>query len=360
MCIFVLYIALYVAHALYLGKTVYGDGIFYFSWLRSTVVDTSVDFANEYKHFTVTQPITPLGAMGNKYSIGPAILWSPHYLMIHTLIRGDGYTFPYQLVVGLTTILYTVFGFVLLYRLLPGTDTGKLLIVVAIAAATHLLFYGSVDAVNSHGLSFFAAALFLSFVLATKPNWTALGFALAVLAMIRLQDAAYILVLLPYWKKIYVKQFAVGFLIAFTPQLVAWYALYGSPWTNPYLAGGESFDLLRLHILEVLFSPENGLFLWTPIALLGFIGLITKKILYWNFLLVFLAELLIVASWSTWWQGASYSGRMFVSTLPLLAFGLTPGINWLIKIVGVHVALLFIATFGALNILSILYFLLSH
>lgn len=343
-----------------MGKTVYGDGIFYFSWVRSIVLDHSIDFSQEYQHFGATQPVAPTGLPGNKYSIGTALLWTPAFITTHGIVKGTGYALPYQLAVGITNVLLTLFAFALLLRILPGSFESKILTIFAISVATNLFFYGSVDAANSHALSFFAAVLYLCFALTKSPKWIAIGISLGLLASIRLQDVIYILILVPHWKKIRYSKLVTGFLVAFAPQLVAWSALYGNPWTNPYLAGGESFNPFKLHTLEVLFSLENGLFLWTPVALLGFIGLVAKRTLYWNFLLVFLVQLCIVASWSTWWQGASYSGRMFVSTLPLLAFGLTPGINWLMNIVGSQVTLLFIATLGALNVLSIFYFLLTH
>jgi hypothetical protein len=36
----------------------------------------------------------------------------------------------------------------------------------------------------------------------------------------------------------------------------------------------------------------------------------------------------LVASWSHWWAGASFGHRMFISTLPHLAVGLTGILNW--------------------------------
>ena len=72
--------------------------------------------------------------------------------------------------------------------------------------------------------------------------------------------------------------------------------------------------------------PSSGLFLWTPLIILCVVGLFyfEKKntTIGLPILILFLFELYAVASWSTWWQGASFSGRMFVSSLPVLAVGL--------------------------------------
>jgi hypothetical protein len=73
-------------------------------------------------------------------------------------------------------------------------------------------------------------------------------------------------------------------------------------------------------------------------------------------------ELIIIASWSTWWQGASYSGRMFIGMLPLIAFGLAE-IFRIIKnriFQGMFVNRMIIGSFGLINIIMIIRFLLSH
>ena len=355
-----IYLLGFLSHAAYLSKTVYGDGIFYYSWLRSTVVDHDTDFTNEYAHFGATQPKTHTGQLGNKYSIGPSLLWAPAFIATHSLIGGDGYTLPYQVAVGSMTVLLTIFALVLLYRLLSGPNETKIFAVLTIALATNIFFYGSIDTVNSHGVSFFVAVVYLSLLKAEKPNWIAIGAGLAGLCMIRLQDFIFVLLLIPHLRTIKIRELTIGFIVMFIPQFLAWNALYGNFWTNPYLAGGEKFSLLSPHILGVLFHIDSGLFLWTPVVALGAYGLWAQKNQYSWFLAVFICQLWLVASWSTWWQGASYSGRMFVSTLPLITYGLLDGITTLKKMYGNVVTALFVATLAALNSLSIIYFLLTH
>ncbi len=325
------YLLAFVSHAWHLKKTVYGDGIFYYSWLRSVVIDRDINFANEYAHFQVRQPLTTRGTYGNKYSIGPAIFWSPPYVMLHTALRGDGWGLPYQLAVGATSVLAAISGLALLTRLIGQPLPVVSLTILLIAGATNLLFYGSIDAVNSHALSFFAAVVFLNLLAATKRHWLAIGIALAILASVRLQDLVYVIALVPIQKHIHWKQLLLGFLLGFMPQLTSWWTLYGTL-ANPYLSGGEYFDLLRPHILGVLFSPQSGLFLWTPIVAVGVYGLVYPYVRKTQtemqvknrhiYLIIFGLQLYFIASWNTWWQGASISGRMFVSTLPLVAIGL--------------------------------------
>ncbi len=354
-----IYILGFFSHAFYLKKTVYGDGIFYYSWLRSIVIDKDVNFTDEYAHFHVQQPKTLQQLPANKYSVGPALLWSPLFIWIHSVMKSDGYNFWYQLAVGTTSILFTITGLILLFRLLNRyfSQTTSILAIIAIAFATNLFFYGSLDTVNSHSLSFFAACVYLSFLLAKEKNFFLIGISLGLLGIIRTQDIIYGILLLPFlrWRNIF--PLFTGFLILFSLQLIAWQILYGNFLTSPYLTGGEGFTWWQAHAFEVLFSPKSGLFFWTPILLLGCAGLFKKNKM---FLLVILLQVWIVASWSTWWQGASYGGRMFVSVLPLFAFGLA-NIFQLLQHYGWklnYFLLIIISPLSMLNVLFIFFFLL--
>ncbi len=365
------YIIGFFAHALYLKKTVYGDGVYYYSWLRSVVIDHDVRFTNEYAHLGGGQPKTALGTVGNKYSIGPAILWAPGYIAAHDLLRGDGYAFPYQLIVGIVSVLSTLFGLVLLWNLLKKYFSGTVAIATTatIAGASNLLFYGSIDAVNSHALTFFTATVYISLLLAKKKHWFATGIFLGLLGLIRTQDVLYAVLLIPVLGKSYfvrsVRNVFIGFFIIFLPQLVAWQLLYGKFWMSPYLTGSEGFNFWHPQIIGVLLSIRSGLFLWTPVTALGVAGFFTGKvkripIRFWMFA-VFILELYTVASWSTWWQGASYSGRMFVSSLPIFAFGLASIFSRLSDFTW-NQAYFFLTITGPLTIIngvSIIYFLLS-
>lgn len=356
-----IYVLGFFSHAFFLKKTVYGDGIFYYSWLRSIVVDHDLNFANEYKYSHATQPVTLSGTYGNKYSIGPALLWAPLYMTVHTILRGDGWSFPYQLSVGITSVFAALTGLVLLVRILQKKSQGIIgLTLLLVAGATNLLFYGSLDPVNSHALSFFAVTLLLALLASPSIEWVAVGVAVGLLASIRLQDVVFGLLLFPYRKKIQIIPLLYGLLLSLLPQLAAWYGVYGSL-ANPYLAGGEGFTFLHPHILPVLFSVRSGILLWTPVVAFGIAGLCINFRKNLAYIAVFVLELLFVSSWSTWWQGASVSGRMFVSSLPLVAIGLAsiilpiyPNRLWRAMLPALVLA------FGVANAMGIAYYLMTN
>lgn len=366
--IFLIYLLGFFTHAIYLKKTVYGDGIYYYSWLRSAVIDKDLYFTNEYSHFHSDQPLTPHHVPGNKYTVGPALLWLPGYFSIHRLVDGDGYTFPYQFTAGITCVFFVLFGLLLLYRLLLQrfSSTISIVSILSIAFATNLFFYGSLDTVNSHALSFFTTVLFLVFLFQHKRRWVLIGGILGLVGLIRTQDVVLGLLILPYVKPKELPMLLCGLFFGFLPQLVAWQQLYGTFWISPYLNGTEGFRFQPNHIFDVLFAPTNGLFLWTPITLIGCIGLWIKTYrtnkLYRLFFVVFLIEILITASWSSWLQGASYSGRMFVSSLPVLTFGVANFYQWLSRYrFGVmQFLLIFVIPLSTINMFLILFFLITH
>ncbi len=324
LCICAVYIAGFFAHALYLHRTVYGDGVYYYSWLS-------------------LQP--------SKFSVGPALFWAPAYLLTHN-----------QIIVGATSVLAIIFSLLLLWNLLLKyfSKTVSIMTVAAIAGASNLLFYGSIDVVNSHALTFFASTVFLILLLKRR-QWFAVGLSLGFLGLMRTQDLLFALLLIPYVTKKNIFYILSGVLFGFFPQIIAWRLATGKWFVSPYLNGTEGFNFLRPHILGVLFNLQDGLFLWTPITMIGVAGLFTKKRLL--MLSVFLLELFFVASWSTWWQGASYSGRMFVSSLPILAFGIAGMFSWLAryKWTKAYYLMIFIIPLTIINVTLIISFLLlSH
>ena len=349
-----------ISHAVFLQKTVYGDGIYYFSWLRSLVIEHNINFTGEYNRLGGNQPYLQDRMPANKYSIGPALLWTPGYISIHRFIRGDGYSFPYQLTVSVASVCAALFGLIILTRLTRDKSSTIMIVLLLLAFATNLFFYGSVDTVNSHAVTFFWASVFVVF-LAVKPiPWMAAGLALGALSATRLQDMLSILLVLPYLKTMNKKAFFAGLSIAFAPQIIVWYLLYGSL-VNPYLLGGEGFNVFSPHILGVLFGKENGLFLWTPVVFLGLIGLFLKRKTYFLPLIIIFLQIYLVSTWSTWWQGASYSGRMFVGILPLIYLGLVETVAPFSRIVKSEQTIFVLAlSLCGINTLLIISFLLLH
>lgn len=331
------------AYSLFTGynrQTVYGDGIFYYSWLRSIVIDRDINFTNEYAYFSVNQLPTKTGLIGNQFAIGPALFWSPAFLLVHTLLRGDGYGFWYQYAVGFINVLYFITGVILLARIVLKKNN-SLLPVLGFTIGTNLLFYGALDTVTSHAVSFFISSVLLSFLLEAKRSWFILGILCGVMGLIRIQDSAIILIpfLLLSFRLTFLSfrlvrnllTLFLGFIFPLSLQFFTWFLLYGD-FRIPYIERGYGFNFLHPEIFNVLFSTNNGLLLWTPLVAIALVGTIWSlfkqnclfpKSIHAVTLLYFLWQTYLISSWSIWWQGASYSGRMFISVIPFLFLGLT-------------------------------------
>lgn len=325
----------FAVHFFVVGKGVYGDGRYYYSYLPSLLIEHTLNLTNSFKHLGIVSFLTPLKLPANIYPIGPAIIWTIPFFVSHLLLMSfnvnDGYNNFYQFAIGIWNITLVFIGLYYLKKTLAELFSEKIAILTTstIFLATNLLFYGAVDVINSHSASFFASSLFFYYWLNKKIKLS--GVLLGLLVLIRPQDAIFIILPLSSLiieKRSYIKKFlivTITSMIAFSPQLLIWKILWGTWYVNPYLKV-ESFNLKSPQILGVLFNSSDGLFLWTPIVILCLIGLINfaikNKDMGIPFILLFLGQLYIVSSWSIWWQGSSYSGRMFISSLPILAFGI--------------------------------------
>lgn len=196
--------------------------------------------------------------------------------------------------------------------------------------------------------------------------------------MIRIQDSMFIffpaaLFLLSLFQEYRSKQLriypylkngiilSIGFFIPIIIQFFSWYLVYGDI-RIPYLERGYGFSFVDSSFFSVLISPNHGLFFWTPLLLFAVIGLLIKdsKLVALRTItfIFFLWQTYLIGSWSIWWQGASFSGRMFISLLPFLILGLANFLSFLER-KGVHqlLLILFIFFFSIVTILLSFYYL---
>src|SRR5262249_48828860 len=114
------------------GLVIRCDGLGYYAWLRSLLVDGDWSFDNEFDGHNVVGDFVPppgrrtaLGRRPYQWSVGPACVWALAVVPGHLGVRAlqgvglpwaaDGYTLPYQLLVGATSLLASFLGLGLLY-----------------------------------------------------------------------------------------------------------------------------------------------------------------------------------------------------------------------------------------------------
>ncbi len=114
--------------------------------------------------------------------------------------------------------------------------------------------------------------------------------------------------------------------VVFIPQFVTWKILYSRWLTIPQ--GGGFLDFTSPYWVDVLFSANHGFFNWTPLMILGFVGLLLGSrrdpLLFGGGLAVFVATVWINGSVAEghWAGDDAFGARRFVLVVPVMALGL--------------------------------------
>jgi len=310
-----LLIVLFVASLPAVTTRIYSsDEIQYFAYLRSAWFDRDLSFENEYRYFydrgiaksegfheTFLERTTATGRRINFGTVGCAILWAPFYAAGHIVARAsgapvDGFSRPYVAAVAYGSALYGFLAIALAVlaarRLGLDASRGAL----AVWLGTPLLFYMYVAPPFSHACSAFSVALFVYIWLRVRDEWSvrglaALGAAGALMAMVREQDAFFVVgpaldflwtaargrtasglrkAAHGHWTAVLAA--AVAFGAVFALQAATYVRLNGH--VGPHASVARKMNWAAPHALQVLFSPEHGFFVWTPLALIALAGLL--------------------------------------------------------------------------------------
>lgn len=328
------------------------DPICYFSYLPTLLLDRDLDFENEYlalddSGVLVQYPLTPLGRRPNGFSIGPSLAVSPFYLSAHGFLKltgkgpADGLSPPYQVSCFLGIACYSLAGLILLFHW-AKIFFSPLVAFVGTALAwfsSVAVFYAYPITFMPHAISSFFVLLFLYYAEKTREDgrgrrWILLGLFAGVMTLMRWQNVLFSLYLLPEIrgfrnKTIHASRivlFLFALVLVFFPQMIVWKRLYGQFLTVPQ--GGGFLVWTRPRILSILFSTFNGLFSWTPICLLGVLGLFpgmrepetrqAAKLL----LIMFLLQLYVNSAVFDWHGSWGFGMRRFMDCLPIFVLGI--------------------------------------
>ncbi|MGL5032191.1 MAG: hypothetical protein ACRC6M_00125, partial [Microcystaceae cyanobacterium] len=363
------------------GFGVFGDGLGYYTSLRSLLFDGNLQVSNEYSYYAqsasnfgggmrVPGPIPEY----SKYTLGLGIVLLPFFALGHILalflnlfgldIAPNGMTWPYELTYCLGSVSLGIAGLALSYRVARQyfSRTACAIAVGGIWFASPLTYYLFLEVSMSHAVSAFLIALFLYLTLTkiwltNRKLQIYLGLIIGLAAWVRPQDVLFLSVPVligwlgiekpnsdspPFqwsWQRlldpIYLKAIAViltAAMIMQLPQLFIYIWQYGGLNKIPYLEEGKamgyggSFHWFQPALIQVLFSGHRGLFIWHPITLLSAIGLGFAcrpfPRLAGSLLVGFSLQIYFIAAWWCWWQGASVGGRMFANSTLLFVWGL--------------------------------------
>lgn len=331
------------------------DAINHLEYVRSLVFDHDLDVRNDDvilggsmelpEEFDKTQI--------NMHGIGPAFVWLPLYLTAHGLCSFigqacTGASRPYLAAATLTSLCLTAFGLIAAYRLCLrfASRSAAFVATLGIAWGTFLFWYVTTEPTMSHNLSFATAALAL-LLIAREPDswrrWFFLGLVIGYSASVRWANGLLGVAALPtlFFPQRSQSRAALarsatalggGALLAFLPQMYAWFRIFGTPLLVP---NGEGFLDRPPAFLDILFSPHGGLFNWSPLLYLSIAGLFAWSRLSWRtalgYWLTLIGLYITNARVPDWWGGSSFGNRRFCTVLPALAVGLAIALDALAR-----------------------------
>jgi hypothetical protein len=294
------------------GLVIQWNGLGYYAWLRSLLIDHDWDFDNEFDEHNpqrcyVPPPSyrTPLDRRANQWSVGPACLWAITVVPGHFVLKisgvtpgswvADGYSLPYQLLVGGTSLLLAFAGLGFLYGIsrTQARPARAALAATLLTLGTTIIYFNTVEVSLPHGLGTTMLAGLVWCWLRTygslRPRrWLCVGVLVGAAALVRWQLATFLVLpageaLLVWWhgdcsgRGYSWKRFAFlgtlaacGAFMAFLPQLLAWRLVYGSWFVNPIQ--GVRYHWLTPSLWAILCSQDRSLFYWTPLTVLACAG----------------------------------------------------------------------------------------
>ena len=311
----------------------------------------------------------PDGARVIKYSSGMAVAYAPWFFMAHVIAEplgypADGFSPPYQYLITYGMLLYVLAGLFVLRKVLLHFFDDRLvaLLLVIVVLGTNYLHLAALDGtLLTHPILF---TLYAGLILATirwheKPSLLlamAIGAMAGCITLIRPSEGVCVLIPLLWanadgfaskWRAVRSRPLhlviaAAMFVAATLPQLLYWKCVTGQWIFYSYVNPGEGFDFASPHIGDYLMSFRKGWFVYTPLMLLGVLGMATlwKKArhLFWPIAVFLVIDLYTAASWSCWWYaGGSFSARSMVPAYVLLALPLGYVLNtswrkWLVPV----------------------------
>ncbi len=351
-------------------KVIHGvDGIGYSLWVRSFLGDGDLDFGDEIDavhpgELPGADQRTATGHRPDKYGVGVSLLATPFYAAARALdvLAGatgveaeQGWTPLDRAALALSSIFWGWLGLVAAHRLALtlASPRASAWAVTLLAVGTNVLYYFVREPFLSHLDSF--AMLALAALASERAwavsdsgrRWLVAGVAAGLAATVRLTGVLFLVVPAALLaddaqrrgsgSRRAVAAFALGWIVGFAPQLVAWRIVYGAWWVDAY--EGEGFThLFTPRLFSVLFASRHGLLVWSPLLVLALAGVPTllRRAPLWGRALLAWAALLwwANAAWEQWWLGHSFGHRGFICLFPFFAVALAAFLDGPAKRIG--------------------------
>jgi hypothetical protein len=290
-------------------------------------------------------------ASGNyviKYASGLAITMLPWFCLGHSWAylspsyAADGFSFAYQISIGIGMLIYTFIGLYFLRKILLKffSDHVTAFVILFLVIGTNYLNYAAIDQAMTHSPLFTIYALIIWFSIRyyENPNLKSilsLGLLCGLATLIRPTEAISLSIpflwgianfsslkeRIQYWLKSYryLLFFGFAFLIVVSIQLFYWKFVTGE-WVV-YSYKEQGFSWLHPHWYDYTLSYRSGWLRYCPLMTLPFLGLFwLHKYSCKSYIVpvfIFLS-LYITSAWDVWDYGGT-AGRAMVQYYPMLA-----------------------------------------
>jgi hypothetical protein len=330
--LFVISITIYFAHAIYTYQGLYGDGNGYYVYTQSIFFDHKLNSEKVYNYLSNFQGKNYIFSRifwnpdRNPFSIGTGIIWLPG-IIITSLFENNRFDIVYELACGITGIILMISGLRFLEKYLLNFYSKRQVFwtILTTFFATNVFYYTAFEPALSHQPSFFLICFLLWWTYKFRRsnlNFFILGLLFGLMGIVRMADTI-LLIPIIFQSKPKIRDLVyivIGGLIMFIPQLINQYIQYGSILTNLYFTGANgTWHINPIHLFQHLFSPRRGLFLWSPVLLIGFWGLLRSRAKV--FLTAILILWLVSSSWSAYLT-AGFGQRLSFSAIPFFASGI--------------------------------------
>jgi hypothetical protein len=290
-----------------------------------------------------------------KYPSGQALLMTPFFLVAHAYCKlssthaADGYSFPYQLCIGIGFLLYAFLGLHFFRKLLLFyfSDAVVTVTVLIIGIGSNWLNYASIDQAMTHSPLFLFYALLLLQVRKYYANPNAnhaikIGLIAGLMTLMRPTEILCLLLVALWgvdsWQALmdrckfvfshykHVMILALCFAIPICIQLAYWKSISGHWLVYSYSTQG--FNWFHPYFKKFLGSYRCGWLRYTPIMCFGFLGmlplLLRKHKNAIAIILFCLINTYIVCCWDIWWFG----GRAMVQSYVAFGFAFAALVQW--------------------------------
>lgn len=303
------------------------DCAFYWAWAETLARQGNFSFSEVYERLqmpTLYVWLTPTGRLSNDWPLGSGLLLLP------VVLAG-------RAVAHAWIVLWVVAALAVWARSAPFSAAGRLWALAAVVFGTPLFFYAAFGPFFSHPASFAAVAFFVAAWERTRGSrsrreWLLLGLLLGFATLVRPQNALIAAVLIPEGVSRFRQRrlpgfsdlalFAGGAAVAFAPQMIAWWTIYGSPLAVPKL---DEMHWFAPNLGPLLFSDFHGVLPWTPLYALACLGLLLlfqrDPVLATGLGLLLGLQVYVNAANLVWWSGGSFGNRRLADVAIVAAYG---------------------------------------